>query len=237
MTSSGQWAFVARAIIVVLGALMFSLPGCLLVPIAYGVAASAISTERLKGGDIEIKPFEDSLMLSPDARQKLQEAKSIAIAPFAGDMLAGDLPVMATAFTQHIQQSARVRVISPFEFSKQANMNDLRFQGLTELDEVELAKTTGAKVGADLVLYGKVTRGNPDHNMWSMYAQMMIPGKTKIPKNLSLRLHAVTDGTLVWRDDVPFIIHAGTKPPTDAEVGNLLAGHVLERLKELGLMQ
>lgn len=126
----------------------------------------------------------------------------------------------------------RLRIVTPFEFSKSAELGHIRTVSLTERDEVALPKTVGRKVDADLVLFGKVTAERPHRDMVSA----MVGGKTKHPKKLTLRLISVSDGSMVWKDELPFIIHVGSQLPSGEEAGKILAGRVAERLKEFGLM-
>ena len=189
-------------------------------------AVTAATLTAKKGGGVEVGEFETSLRPSPS---DIQTIESIAIAPFDGDWQG-----LATALAERVQQLGTVRVISPFEFGKHVGLktaSPFGVSSLTEHDEAELAKNAGSELNVKYVLFGTVVQIQQETSIIGLF------GKAKLPKQFRLRLVSVQEGSIVWKDALPFTILVGTKQPPDEEVARVLVDRLIERFSELGMFR
>lgn len=193
----------------------FFLQGCL--PAAW---VAVVGVDVARSGDVEFLPFEHSWVASDNLRRSAPgPVTSIAVVPFDGDQ------EMAGRFSSVLQTQTGVTVIGPAHL---AGYN--REQGVWADEEQrtrEEARAISRELRVDGVLFGRVQTVRPPHPSdwgWSEREE----------KRLYLYL-TDAQGALVWKDELPFTVVKGAKPPLEEAVRERLATHFMTHADKLGL--
>ncbi|HMF85980.1 MAG TPA: hypothetical protein VK598_06485 [Nitrospiraceae bacterium] len=193
----------------VLGLLFLSalaMQGCLAV-----VWLGAVGIDTTRTSDIEFQSFENSWVVASHERQHLASVKSIAVMPFVGD------PVMAERWTAVFRKTTDLRVVSL--------SNETRYE-ISDHGQIGLAQRIGAELHVDCVLFGNVAGQEPQKSFVGL--------KESSSRRLYLQMVS-TEGTLIWKTELPFTMVKGTKGMDEEFVIQALLTHVRTQANELGL--
>ena len=179
-----------------------------------------VSTDVALSSDVEFESFEQAWVAPPEARQQVP-LKHIAVAPFVGDLR------MADWWATVLGQATDRHVISPTEVASHlpANVLTQLTQSTTDQDDIALAPQVSRDTQADAVLFGRVMSKPPQKAFWG--------SKERYPKRLYLHLVS-TEGTLLWKAELPFAVVKGKKEIDEEIVKRVLLTHVRTHAKELG---
>ncbi len=178
---------------------------------------AAVGADSLRTSDIEFSPFEQSWVSAekPTAIVDRSSFTSVALLPVDGD------DAMGARLTQILQRQTALQVVVT---SKRL---DRSAAGWAEDDErAALTRKIAGELGVDAVLFGRVVNGTSRASDWGW--------KEEEPRRLFLYL-VYRDGHLLWKDELPFVIVTGAKPPNEHAVQNSLAYHLLNHVRHLGL--
>jgi hypothetical protein len=193
----------------VLGLLFLSalaMQGCLAV-----VWLGAVGIDTTRTSDIEFQSFENSWVVASHERQHLASVKSIAVMPFVGD------PVMAERWTAVFRKTTDLRVVS---------LSDATRYEISDHGQIDLVQRIGAEFQVDCVLIGNVTSQEPQKSFVGL--------KESSSRRLYLQMVS-TEGTLIWKTELPFTMVKGTKGMDEEFVIQALLTHVRTQANELGL--
>jgi hypothetical protein len=170
--------------------------------------------------DVEFEPFEHAWVAPSEVRQQVPP-KHIAVAPFVGDLRMADwwATVLGQATDRHVITPAEVAIHLPLNVLTQMT------QSTTDQDDIALAPQVSRDIQADGVLFGRVVSKPPQKAFWG--------SKERYPKRLYLHLVS-TEGTLLWKAELPFAVVKGTKEVDEEIVKRSLLTHVRTHAKELG---
>src|SRR5467141_3037210 len=125
---------------------------------------------------------------------------SVAVLPVEGD------PEMGARLAILLQQETTLRVESPATVAAGVTATDPRSAKADDADRSALAKEVTRDLGVDTVLVSRVA-GSPSHpSDWGW--------KTESSRRLYLYL-VDHDGHLLWKDELPFTLVKGSKPPLE----------------------
>ena len=123
-----------------------------------------------------------------------------------------------------LQQETTLRVESPATVAAGVTATDPRSAKADDADRGALAKEITRDLGVDTVLVSRVA-GSPSHPTdWGWKAE----GSRRLYLYLVDR-----DGSLLWKDELPFTLVKGSTPPLEASVQIDLGHHVMQHVKEL----
>src|SRR6267143_3429102 len=196
----------------------FLLQGCL-----SGAWVAMVAADSMRSSNVTFEPFEQSWVAqqdqSNDAVHNLK-VTSVAVLPVEGD------PEMGSRLATLLQQETTLRVEAPATVAAGVTATDPRSAKADDADRSALAKEVTRDLGVDTVLVSRVA-GSPSHpSDWGW--------KTESSRRLYLYL-VDHDGHLLWKDELPFTLVKGSKPPLEASVQNDLSHHVMQHVKELHL--
>lgn len=205
--------------------LSFSLlfQGCLA-----AVWLAAVGTDISLSGDIEFHPFENSWVAPRETWEQHGAVQRIAVAPFLGD------EAMAARFAAVLKQATALHVVSPSEVANQPiedaseDASIVMSETGRQQDQGRLGQQIAKNVGADCVLLGRVVPEQPREGSWEW--------KESDQKRLLLYL-VDAEGTVVWRDELPFTVVKGAKEPYEEWVQKALRTHVMAHAKQIGLTE
>lgn len=211
---------VRRAVLVITAvSLSLLIQGCLA-----AVWLAAVGADITVSGGIEFQPFENSWLAPLEIQQQHGSVRSIAVAPFSGD------EAMATRFAAVLKQATDLHVISLSEVTNQS-LQDGRptlSASMSEQEEGRLAQQIAKNVGVDCVLLGRVVVEQPQEGVWEW--------KESDRKRLILHL-LDREGTIVWKDELPFTVVKGAKEPYEEWVQTALRTHVMAHAEQIGLTE
>ncbi len=194
------------------------LQGCML-----GVAwVALVGTDQamLGSGEVEMHPFENSWVALPEDRGTFQSMNRIAVSPFLGQgsLLAPDSP--------STNRSEQLLMLSPAQLRSLSRQDRPIMPALNEQDEARVARSIGEQYGVDCVLFGRVV-DEPNEDPKSRH---------RLRHHKRLYIHMLgSDGALLWKDELPFIVVVGRDLPSDDQVWSALMGHVMNRAEHLDL--
>jgi hypothetical protein len=188
------------------------LQGCLAV-----AWVAAVSVDSLRSSDITFSPFEQSWVSQtkpavddPD----MLSLTSVALLPVEGD------DEMRSRLAQIFQQQTTLRVESS------AQPEDEIAASLTDDDRSALAKDLTRELVVDAVLFGRVSEISAHPSDWGW----------KQEESRRLYLHLVDhEGRLLWKDELPYTVIIGAKPPIEHAVQTSLTHHLMDHVRDLGL--
>lgn len=186
--------------------------GCLAVAWVAAVGADSTRTSH-----ITFRPFEDSWVSAekPGEITDGPSLSSIAVLPVEGD------PDMGRHLAQILQQETTLRVEPATRVAQEPDISqpDETGRGI-------VAKEIAQAFAVDVVLFGHVT-GLPAHQAeWGW--------KEEESRRLFLFL-VDRDGHMLWKDELPFTVVTGSKPPLAGVVQASLSQHLMEHVRDLGL--
>ena len=170
--------------------------------------------------DVKFESFEHSWVAPPEERQKVH-LEQLAVAPFVGDIRMAEL--MATVLSQATDRY----VISPAEVRSHLPPNVLTQlkQSTTDQDDMALAPQLSRDLQVEAVLFGRVVDEPPQTAYWGL--------KERYPQRLFLYLVS-SEGMLLWKGELPFMVVKGTKEVDEDMVKRTLLTHITTHANELG---
>lgn len=211
-----RWLRAGIVCMLVSGAL--SLQGCL------GVAwVAVVGLDSLRTSDLTFRSFEQSWVApqeqgaDSDPHAKIT---SVAVLPFDGDA------EMGTRLAGVLQEETSLRVEGPDRTAADMSSAGPLISGTNDTSRASLAKAVTQELNVDTVLVGRVAESPSHPSDWGW--------KEEEQRRLFLYL-LDHDGRLLWKDELPFTITRGTKPPLEASIQNSLAHHIRDHVQELGL--
>ncbi len=184
----------------------------------------AVGFDSARSSEVEFQPFEHSWVAPLEQWPQPGAMRSLAVAPFGGEA------TMATLLATALQQGTELRVVSPSEVTAHGSPELVAglSENLTEQDGPALAEKIAAEFEVDCVLLGRAVGGQPQWSFWGM--------KERHPKRLYLHL-VDAQGTMMWKDELPFTIVKGAKEIDETWVKQALMARVMARVNELGLTE
>ena len=212
--SRHDWLRVMTLSLVVTGS--FLLQGCLA-----GAWVALVALDSTRGSHVTFWPFEQSWVAQQDQSSDAvhnSKVTSVAVLPVEGD------PEMGARLATLLQQETTLRVESPATVAAGVTATDPRSAKADDGDRGALAKEITRDLGGDTVLVSRVA-GSPSHPTdWGWKAE----GSRRLYLYLVDR-----DGSLLWKDELPFTLVKGSTPPLEASVQIDLGHHVMQHVKEL----
>lgn len=188
------------------------LQGCLAV-----AWVAAVGVDSLRASDITFWPFEQSWVSQPDVSGEGTDARSltsVAVLPVEGDV------EMGSRLAQALQQQTMLRLESL------ANSEYEVVNLITDEARAAIAKNVSHELAVDAVLFGRVSEVAAHPSDWGL----------KQEESRRLVLHLVGhDGKLLWKDELPFTVVKGSKPPLEQSVQASLTRHLMDHVHALGL--
>jgi hypothetical protein len=177
---------------------------------------AAVSADSMRAGDVHFHPFEESWVSKerPTAIADRPSLTSVALMPVEGD------EAMGARLTKVLQHETTLRVVTP------AGRDGWLSAATTDRDRAVLARTLSRELAVDAVLYGHVVGVAAQSSEWGW--------KAEEPRRLFLYM-IDRDGHLLWKDELPFLIVTGTKPPPEESVQLSLTRHFMDHVRDLGL--
>jgi hypothetical protein len=177
----------------------------------------AVGADSMRTSDITFRPFEESWVSSetPVSITESSSLTSLTILPVEGDA------DMSTRLTQILQRQTALEVVLPVTLDREnVQLPD------DETGRAQLAKELSRELAVDAVLFARVvgTASHPSDWGW------------KDEKSQRLYLYLVDrDGHLLWKDELPFTVVTGSKPPLEDSVQTSLTYHLMGHVHDLGL--
>ena len=180
-----------------------------------------VALDSTRGSHVTFWPFEQSWVAQQDQSSDAvhnSKVTSVAVLPVEGD------PEMGARLATLLQQETTLRVESPATVAAGVTATDPRSAKADDADRGALAKEITRDLGVDTVLVSRVA-GSPSHPTdWGWKAE----GSRRLYLYLVDR-----DGSLLWKDELPFTLVKGSTPPLEASVQIDLGHHVMQHVKEL----
>jgi hypothetical protein len=179
-----------------------------------------VSADVALCSDVKFESFEHSWVASPEERHEAH-LEQLAVAPFVGDTR------VAEWWATVLSQATDRHVISPAEVRNHLSPNVLTElkQSTTDQDDMALAPQLSRDIQVDAVLFGRVMGEPPQTEYWGLkerYRQIVF-------------LHLVSsEGRLLWKGELPFMVVKGTKEVDEDMVKRSLLTHITTHAKELG---
>lgn len=178
---------------------------------------AAVGADSLRTSDVSFRPFEQSWVSQPKPAVNDPDAlllTSVALLPVEGDA------EMGSRLAQVLQHQTALRVEST------ANLEREIAVPATDDGRAAIAKDLTRELVVDAVLFGRVS-GAPAHpSDWGW----------KHEESRRLFLYLVDhQGRLLWKDELPFTVVTGSKPPIEHSVQTSLTHHLMDHVRDLGL--
>jgi len=178
---------------------------------------AAVGVDSLRTSDVTFWPFEQSWVSQPNAAGDNPDAlslTSVALLPVAGDA------EMGSRLAQVLQQQTALRLESAPTQKGEITAP------LTDEARTAIAKTVSRELAVDAVLFGRVSEVAAHSSDWGW----------KQKESRRLVLHLVDhDGRLLWKDELPFTVVMGSKPPIEQSVQASLTHHLMDHVHDLRL--
>ena len=195
-----------------------SLQGCLAV-----AWVAVVGFDSLRTSDLTFWPFEQS-WVAPQQQGPVSDPNfkvtSVAVLPFNGDA------EMGTRLAEVLQQETSLRVEGPDRTAAEMSSAGPLTSDTDDTGRASIAKAVTQELNVDTVLVGRVAESPSHPSDWGW--------KEEEKRRLFLYL-LDHDGHLLWKDELPFTITKGTKPPIETSVQTSLAHHVRDHVQQLGL--
>ncbi|WP_455244728.1 hypothetical protein [Petrachloros mirabilis] len=200
----------AALCLLAVGSLM--LQGCLA-----GAWLAAVSVDSVRNTEDTFRPFEQSWVSTERPSEILggSSLTSVAVAPVEGD------DEMASRLSTILQRQTALRV----ELSSPAHQ---AAPGLSDDDtkRAETARSLSRELIVDAVLFGRVADAERHPSDWGWNNKELC----------RLYLYLVDrDGHLLWKDELPFTVIPGSKPPLEHSMQAALDRHLMNHVRDLGL--
>jgi hypothetical protein len=178
---------------------------------------AAVGVDSLRSSDITFWPFEQSWVSQTKTavdNPDMLSLTSVALLPVEGD------DEMRSRLAQIFQQQTTLRVESTVQ------PEDEIAASLTDDDRSALAKDLTRELVVDAVLFGRVSEISAHPSDWGW----------KQEESRRLYLHLVDhEGRLLWKDELPYTVIIGAKPPIEHAVQTSLTHHLMDHVRDLGL--
>jgi hypothetical protein len=188
------------------------LQGCLAV-----AWVAFVGVDSLRSSDITFWPFEQSWVSQTKTAVDDPDTlllTSVALLPVEGDN------EMRSRLAQIFQQQTTLRVESTTE--PEAGIAD----SLSDDDRSAIAKDLTRELVVDAVLFGRVSEISAHPSDWGW----------KQEESRRLFLYLVDhEGRLLWKDELPYTVVIGAKPPIEHAVQTSLTLHLMDHVRDLGL--
>lgn len=188
------------------------LQGCLAV-----AWVAVVGVDSLRSSDITFWPFEQSWVSQTKTAVDDPDTlllTSVALLPVEGD------DEMRSRLAQIFQQQTTLRVESTSE--PEGGIAD----SLTDDDRSAIAKDLTRELVVDAILFGRVSEISAHPSDWGW----------KQEESRRLYLHLVDyEGRLLWKDELPYTVVIGAKPPIEHAVQTSLTHHLMDHVRDLGL--
>jgi hypothetical protein len=188
------------------------LQGCLAV-----AWVAVVGVDSLRSSDITFWPFEQSWVSQTKTAVDDPDTlllTSVALLPVEGDN------EMRSRLAQIFQQQTTLRVESTTE--PEAGIAD----SLSDDDRSAIAKDLTRELVVDAVLFGRVSEISAHPSDWGW----------KQEESRRLFLYLVDhEGRLLWKDELPYTVVIGAKPPIEHAVQTSLTLHLMDHVRDLGL--
>ena len=186
----------------------------------YGCLAAAwvaaVGADSMRTGDVRFHPFEASWVATehPLASFDRPSLTSVALMPLDGD------EAMGARLTKLLMSETALRVVTP------VRRDGWRSVAAADRERAVLARSLSRELAVDAVLYGHVVGAAARSSEWGWTAEE--------PRRLFLYM-IDRDGRLLWKDELPFLIVTGTRPPHEESVQMSLTRHFMDHVRDLGL--
>ncbi|MFO0730801.1 MAG: hypothetical protein U0231_00030 [Nitrospiraceae bacterium] len=190
-----------------------------------GAWVPVVGLDSSRTSDVTFAPFEHSWVAEASGAPMMQSQaafRRIAVIPFEGDAAMSSR--MAHVLDRHMQ----VHVVSPTS-ATQGELLALAEQGADCQDAAgreRIAQAVGRDLQVDSVLVGHVQAAPAEPGAWGW--------KDREERRLYLYLLSHR-GEVLWKDELPFTVVKGSKPPLEEAVVGSLAEHVLSHASTVGL--
>lgn len=177
---------------------------------------AAVGADSMRAGDVRFHAFEETWVSAHASTTLLDHPPltSLALMPVEGDEAMGD------RLTKVLLRETALRVVTP----------EKRHGRLSEpaADDTRavLARELTREFAVDAVLYGHVVDAASQSSEWGWTAEQ--------PRRLFLYM-IDRDGQLLWKDELPFLVVTGTKPPLEKSIQMSLTRHFMGHVRDLGL--
>ncbi len=211
-----HWLRVCMLCLLASGAV--SLQGCLAV-----AWVAVVGFDTLRTSNLTFWPFERSWVAPQEEATGSDlplKVTSVAVLPFEGDA------EMGTRLAEVLQQETSLRVERPDRTAPEISSAVPLISSTDESSRTSLAKAVTQELNVDTVLVGRVAESPSHPSDWGW--------KEEEQRRLFLYL-LDHEGHLLWKDELPFTITKGPKPPLEASVQTSLAHHLRDHVQELGL--
>ncbi|MGH7206743.1 MAG: hypothetical protein ACREI2_11110 [Nitrospiraceae bacterium] len=200
--------------VVALGGLM---QGCL-----GALWLGAVGSDLARSSDVEFQPFQNSWVAPSATWHEGGSMTSVAVTPVVENT------AMAARLTAILQQATSLHVISPSEVTTRLQLQEMTEEAgsVRDQDEIKAAQRITAALGVDCVLFVREVEGPSQESFWGW--------KQRYSNRLYLEL-VNAEGTLLWRDELPFIVVKGDKALEEEWVRQALGVHLVAQLNKIGL--
>ena len=176
-----------------------------------------------RADEVIFAPFEHSWVAQGGLEQEsngMTTLASIAVVPFEGDV------DMGTRVAAVLQQETVLRVEYVVEQSGNAEAPAIRQIESNEFLREAMAQTVSHEANVDAVLFGRADGVSHHPSDWGWNGRES--------RRLSLFL-VDRHGRLLWKDELPYTVVKGGKPPLENTVQVDLADRVMKHIEELHL--
>jgi len=193
-------------------AVTFLQQGCLA-----GAWVAAVGADSMRASDVKFQAFEESWVSREQATAITAgpALTSIAMMPVDGD------EAMGARLTTLLKSETALRVVTPTGRQRPLSI------AAPDRERALWARELSRDLAVDAVLYGYVVGATSlGSSEWGW----------KTDERRRLFLYMIdSDGHLLWKDELPFLIVTGTKPVLEDSVQRSLTRHFMDHARELGL--
>src|SRR6476646_504523 len=178
---------------------------------------AAVGADSMRSSDVKFQAFEESWVSTeqPTATTASPALTSIALMPVNGD------EAMGARLTKFLRRETALRVVTPTDRQRPLRV------AAPDRERALWARELSRDLAVDAVLYGYVIGATSLRSSeWGW----------KTDERRRLFLYMIdSDGHLLWKDELPFLIVTGTKPVLEDSVQRSLTRHFMDHARELGL--
>jgi hypothetical protein len=177
---------------------------------------AAVGADSLRTSHITFRPFEESWVSSgkPSDDPDGLLLTSVALLPVDGDA------EMGARLAEVLQQQTALRIEPAAKLEREIAAP------LTDEARAAIAKDVSRELVVDAVLFGRVAGTTSHPSDWGWKAE----------ESRKLFLYLVDqNGRLLWKDELPFTVVKGSKPPIEQSLQTSLGHHLMDHVRDLGL--
>jgi len=209
---TGDMNQLGAALGVLILSVTFLQQGCLA-----GAWIAAVGSDSMRASDVKFQAFEESWVSTEQSAAVTASSAltSIALMPVDGD------GAMGARLTKLLTRETALRVVTPT-----GRQHPLRVAP-PDRERAVWAHELSRDLAVDAVLYGYVVGATPlASSEWGW--------KTDEQRRLFLYM-IDSDGQLLWKDELPFLIVTGAKPALEDSVQRSFTRHFMDHVRELRL--